>query len=422
MSSEDRFAITGVVAQHFRSLGDIAVENIGEVLVLTGPNGSGKSNFVDVLRFLRDSLVHDIEHAITIRQGVEAIRQYSRTRPFDMKVKLLFRQEFQNTEFRDGTYELEIASQRAGNYKIKREVAQWHEEVLSLQPSGSDAQGNLQFDPNEMSVSIEPHYFNRDDSGRIESDIDDFAGNASKLRGQAPETQLALGRAAGFAGFGMPVADAISKFQFTSIFPNMLRLPSKPDIDKHLKESGENWASVLKSLRSGNPGREGYTNILAAMRAMWPTLQDVHVRSVGGYLVPQFLVKDTEDGTAHYFDPSQVSDGTLRVFGILLALYQRPHPPLLALEEPELTIHPGALAILADSLKEASRRTQLVVTSHSPTLVDLFDPASLRLVTMERGDTHISEISAAQIGAVKDRLTSIQELMIHDNLRPEVGQ
>ena len=212
-----------------------------------------------------------------------------------------------------------------------------------------------------------------------------------------------------------------SRFRFSTIFPNTLREPSRPDTDRALKESGQNWASVLKSLKKTSAGRQSFERIKETMQVVMPTLWDVAVKSVGGYLVPQFRVQDNEDANAHDFDPVQLSDGTLRIFGILLALYQTPPPPFLALEEPEQTVHPAILATLAEAFREVSEQTQIFVTSHSPHFVDFFQPEEIRVVSMENGKTLVSSIRRAQMEALKERLISLEELMMSEGLQPEIA-
>ena len=118
------------------------------------------------------------------------------------------------------------------------------------------------------------------------------------------------------------------------------------------------------------------------------------------------------------FDPVQLSDGTLRLFGILLAAYQSPRPSLLVIEEPEQTIYPGALMVLADVFKEISRTTQVIITTHSPHLVSHFEPEQIRVANLREGLTHIHPIHPHQIEAVHEGLLSLEEFMATEGLRP----
>ncbi|MEK7711546.1 MAG: AAA family ATPase, partial [Pseudomonadota bacterium] len=160
--------------------------------------------------------------------------------------------------------------------------------------------------------------------------------------------------------------------------------------------------------------------IMEFMRQIMPSLDHVSIKQVSGYVVPQFLVKDSPKEKSHFFDPVQLSDGTLRMFGMLLALYQIPPPRFLAMEEPEQTIHPGVLELLVEAFREVSKRTQLLLTTHSPYMLDNFDPAEIRVVSMEGGETRLSTIRKSQVATVKQGLMSISEIMALDGLRPEL--
>lgn len=154
------------------------------------------------------------------------------------------------------------------------------------------------------------------------------------------------------------------------------------------------------------------------MKGVIPAFQDVAVTTVGSYLVPRFKFSLGAHDTVE-FDPVQLSDGTLRVFGILLALYQVPPPKLLVIEEPEQTVHPGVLGVLVDAFREAAESTQIIVTTHSPHFIDHFEPEQVRVVTLQNGTTTVSRVKKTQLEAVKRRLMSMQDFMLAEGLLPE---
>jgi predicted ATPase len=154
------------------------------------------------------------------------------------------------------------------------------------------------------------------------------------------------------------------------------------------------------------------------MRVVLPDFLDVTITTAGSYLVPTFRFQ-AQGQTKREFDPVQLSDGTLRIFGILLSLYQSPTPSLMVIEEPEQTVHPGVLSMLAEAFKEVSEVTQIIVTTHSPQLVEHFDPEHIRVVTMTDGVTRISPIKASQREAVQRGLMTLGEFMAAEGLQPE---
>jgi len=132
-------------------------------------------------------------------------------------------------------------------------------------------------------------------------------------------------------------------------------------------------------------------------------------------MVPIFRMKEKND-RIHKFNVSQVSDGTLRVLGLLTALHQPFAPSTIALEEPEQNINPAILQILAETVKGVAQRHQVLITTHSPELIDYFDEDSIFAVEYDDGLTKVGEIAAYQRDAVKDKLTTLGELMTIEGL------
>jgi predicted ATPase len=124
-----------------------------------------------------------------------------------------------------------------------------------------------------------------------------------------------------------------------------------------------------------------------------------------------------------------MSDGTLRALGILTAIYQRQTPTLIAIEEPEATIHPGALGVILDVLSLAIERTQLIVTTHHPEVLDAewLEDRHIRILTWEGGESRVSPLSAGAREALREHLMSASELFRSYALEgmprgPETGQ
>lgn len=217
---------------------------------------------------------------------------------------------------------------------------------------------------------------------------------------------------------GSDVWNDVKSWKFSAPEVPTLRKLSALDIEAHLLDDGSNWASVVRAARRTAKGKQILDRINEMMRVMLPDFQEVVVTTAGSYLVPNFKFGD-DKGTVRSFDPVELSDGTLRIYGILLALYQSPVPPLLVIEEPEQTVHPGVLAMLAEAIHEVSETTQIVVTTHSPQLVEHFAPETIRIVTMVDGVTHVAPIKKTQQEAVSRGLMGLGEFMAAEGLQPE---
>ena len=373
--------------QRFKSLADVKLENLAPATILVGQNAAGKSNIVEAIRFLISAFRDGLDNAITNHEGIEVIRQFSKSKPYDIRFRI---------EFDIGHYELVIAS-KDRTYYVKKESGQW---TRHTPRTGRDA-NDLVFQ------------FERDAAGNISSNQD-----TANYGYRAAKADIAQNELAAIAMPFFPIGR--SQLSFLSLYPNTLRTPHRPDTDTRLKSGGENWASVLKSMRTREHGKIALAAIIAVMKKVMPGLEDITVKSIGGYLVPQFLFRETPHSAAHYFDPVQLSDGTLRVLGILLALYQQPPASFIAIEEPEQNVNPAVLGLLADAIKEASKSTQILVTTHSPNLIDHFKPENIRVVDMRKGETIVSGIRLSQLKTVNERLMSIGEIMTLDGLQPEL--
>ena len=197
---------------------------------------------------------------------------------------------------------------------------------------------------------------------------------------------------------------------FYNVFPHVVQEPQKPGITyRQLEGHGENLASVLRQMiKDNNPF---LPDLRQALGKVVPGVCDFQVRDVSGFSIVRLKHEDAgTNGQDAWFDLSQEPDGTLRLLALLVAIFQKPLPPLIAIEEPELAIHPGALAILADYLQEASQRTQILITTHSPDLMDRLPIGSLRAVESVHGITTVGMVADHQRESVRQGLFSPGEL------------
>ena len=239
----------------------------------------------------------------------------------------------------------------------------------------------------------------------------------------ASKDRLYLVNAAGLPEF-RPVYEAFSRMGFYNLNPDLIRDLQAPDAGELLARDGRNIASVLSRLGRNDPERK--ERIESYLAKVVPGVQRVSAKVVGPKETLEF-----RQGVAGAKDPwrflaANMSDGTLRAFGVLVSLFQSgngmaPSVPLVGIEEPEVALHPAAAGVLLDSLRDASRTTQVIVTSHSPDLLDdnELPTESILAVFAEKGATRIAVIDAAGRSAVKDELYTPGELLRLDQLKPD---
>ena len=213
----------------------------------------------------------------------------------------------------------------------------------------------------------------------------------------------------------LDLVEAFLNIAVYRIFPDRLREAQRPEFSDPMRTHGENWASVLRHLDKGTVGPD----FLAAMGQIVGDIDDYRVSAVGGYLIPELRHIDAE-GNQVWRGAVQESDGTLRIAGILTALLQ-PSLGFIGIEEPEQTIHPGALGVLFDCIREASTRSQILLTTHSSELLDRLDVDEIRVVERQRGVTTVSPVDETQRSLVKKRLATVGELVFSEGLRGQDG-
>lgn len=369
--------IKSVWVKNYRSIADIRV-NLEPVTILVGHNGSGKSNFVDIFRFIYDAVRLGLDAAIVNRHGMSALRRWSaKGRPYDVEIGLTI-----ETDQIHATYSFTLGSERRGEYNVKRENCYIGEITTQYDVHYETNNGSWVYPPKD-----------------IHPQINDRSLLLPLLATTEPYRKL---------------YDYLTSFAFYNIFPNALSEPQKPANPYPLDEHGANLASTLREMQRTKSTlmdslRESISTVL-------PDVVDFQVSQVGGYLVTKLRHEMSNDGRA-MFELSQESDGTLRMLGILVALYQEDQRTLLTLEEPELTIHPGALSVLWDEIEAAGDRSQVLITTHSPDLLDLCQVEQLRVVEKVEGATLIDPIDEAQRIAIQKRLFAPGELLRAQGLR-----
>ena len=166
------------------------------------------------------------------------------------------------------------------------------------------------------------------------------------------------------------------------------RLPQKADLPRGtLLENGANLGLVLNTLMNQPVVRR---EIMQRMRAFYPDLEDIATAIFGRTVEVYFH----EKGLLHSIPAVRLSDGSLRYLSLLAVLCNRDPHLVTCIEEPELGLHPDVIPDIADLLITASKRTQLIVTTHSDILVDALTDVPETVIVCEKreGATHLRRL------------------------------
>lgn len=372
------------IVKRFRSIPSEQVD-FDNPTFFVGRNGSGKSNFVDVFSFLAEAMASPLQAVFDKRAGISAVRNRSagRSKPPNFGLGVIFGPL--NANLQTGRYSFEIRA--LPNYGF--EVV--HEQCIVLTNDG------------------EKHWFDR--IGKS------FKSSVKALHPSLEPSSLGLPVVGGDARFA-PVLRTLMAMRTYSIEPGKVREMQDPDSGVILKPDGSNATSVLQEIERQSP--KDFERICEILATIVPNTTSVQTKKHGNKLSLEFTQEWGKKERLR-FEAFNMSDGTLRALGLLTAVYQKPIPSLLAIEEPEATIHPGAMGAILDLIRQASLRMQVVVTTHSPEVLDAkwIQDKHLRIVDWQAGATRISPLSDASRQALRDNLMGAGELLRSNALDPK---
>lgn len=353
-----------------------------------GPNGSGKSNFLDSLRLVSQALDENLDNALRERGGATEVRRRSTGHPTHFSIEL----DFRGDDYK-GTYAFSIGAVKGGDWRVTTERC----EVEGVE------------------FGTEPARFEVRD-GHVSSSVQNSMPPAASDR-------LYLVLASAFEEF-RPVFDGLSAMNVYSLSPDLMKRVQTPDTGELLRRDGSNIASVLERLRREHADAKAV--IEDYLKLVVPGMESADRLEVGAWETVQFRQRVRGSDRPWLFPATSVSDGTLRALGVLVALFAPSdggYTPI-GIEEPETALHPAATGVLLDALETASRTRQVIVTSHSPDLLDTSSIGvdSLLAVRAEAGDTHIGRVDGPTAKALMESLYTPGELLRSDQLQPDTGR
>lgn len=377
--------IVKVIIKRFRSFPSAILE-MGNPVFVVGRNGSGKSNLADVFSFVAEAMASPLQAVFDRKGGIATVRNRSSVKSAPPIMGLAFEiGSFNGID--GGRFAFEIKALPNYGFRIVRE------QCLVRMKNGAR------------------WWFDRGDTWRT---------NADGLTPTLEPTALALPLVGGDERFAS-IFKLLGAMRVYSIEPARLREMQDPDSGVALRSDGSNAASVLQELTArGADAAATRQEIHAFLEAIVPETMSVKPKKHGNKLSMSFSQQWGDDKKLS-FDAFSMSDGTLRSLGLILAVFQKPSPSVLVIEEPEATIHPGALGALLDLIRRASKTMQVLVTTHSPDLLDAkwITDDNLRIVSWQQGASYVLLPSAATREAMRGHLMRAGELLRSNALHPE---
>ena len=366
-----RLKVSGLLSFGPRGI-DLPMEPLN---VLIGPNGSGKSNLLEVLGLLRAAPT-SLAAPVKKRGGIWEWLWKGEESPGAATVEVIV--DCPGGE-RSVRHTLTVAD-NGGRLQVTAE------EIAATGASDSDAELHYRLDAGRHALGVP----RRGAAGMRfkHADAKPEASVLSQIRD--PRVYPAL-------NLLQEQYEKIRLYQNWSFGPAaaLRRDQSAHGPSDFLKDGAENLPIVLSHFQGPAKRR-----LVEALHELFDGIVDVSCPVTGG-TVALFL----EEQGGRQIPATLLSDGTLRYLSLLAILLHPAPPPLIALEEPELGLHPDVVAEAAKLLVLASERTQVVVTTHSRMLVDALTdlPSSVVVCEKENGESRFERLDGTRLKAWLDR-------------------
>jgi predicted ATPase len=347
MQPLDSISITG-----FKSIQTLSALTLRSLNILIGSNGSGKSNFISFFRTLESMARGSLQDFIRISGGAETMCFSGRPKLGNISSELTF---------------------GVNKYKFTLTPSLSEGLLVTDEQTWSASQGWLRF-PGGM---------------REEARLHDWRGDKG------------ISGLTGARNVCGHIHDAVGSwrvYHFHDTSENApLRRAGIIGGDKRLLQDGSNLAPFLLYLKQRHEAT--YQRIVETIQVVAPFFLDfsLEAESSGPDGREICRLRWQQKGVERLMQPWQFSDGTLRFIALTAALMQPMPPGTILIDEPELGLHPRALAIFRGLLHEASNRMQIIVTTQSSALLDSMEPEDIIIVSRESGASAFHRLERAEL-------------------------
>ena len=339
-----------ITIKGFRSLAEVEKLQLNDVNVLIGANGSGKSNFVESFAFLRAIRQENLQRYVAQAGGSSRLLHFGASQTSEMTLRLSLNDEKDQYEI------VLIATDTDGLRPISEIAYYWPDKEQHPRPYEEDLT-----------------------SGGAEAEI----GN-EHLRPLV--AQVVRG-----------CLDSWVKYQFDDTTrKSPIRLTADVHDNRRLRTDGSNLAAFLYLLKEKHG--DSLDVIQRTVRLVAPFF-DAFVLEPDALNENKIRMQWRHQGSDAYFDAAALSDGTLR-FVALATLFLQPRdlrPSIVLLDEPELGLHPYAIAILSSIIKSVSAETQVLLATQSSTLLDQFEPNDVLVAERVGGSTRLERLDTQRL-------------------------
>jgi predicted ATPase len=373
---------------NYKSLRNVAIEPT-PLSVFVGPNAAGKTNLADAIDFLGQVYAWNLERAVSIKGGYDSIcfRDTKRTvDPIQFNVVAEYESVPLDPEEDSSvgrivghSFEFKAASQ-----DIQASYVVLAERLVTFRrlPRRGVLQEFMRVTRKKKSFEVRfdvpPEH--REAARKLE--VFEQKHLAERFRGRDYKSELILTD----YREGDRFRQAMESLRVFQLDPRSCREVGIPAPTPSLDRSGRNLPVALDHLKKSFP--EQYSVVLETARRIMPSLETIETDWTHNRALTLFI---KERGVRRHWTSEDVSTGTIQAIALLVAVFD-PRSSLVVIEEPENSVHPWALRNLVEAFRTASEKKQIMLTTHSPILIDQLKPEEVWVVRKPGTETKIDPL------------------------------
>jgi len=409
--------IKRIRAENFKSYKKVNIE-LNNLNFIIGGNASGKSNYVNILKFFNDIIYYGLDDAILLQGGIKYL--FNSNGRKNGSISLYFEIDLTEEEKEISkiftaekslylpnmlNYTLKIKPNEKGEgYKISKEKIEIKFEQLQKN------------DENTFASNFYNLVINKDINGAITGNFDNELYNKDEFislryieRFIKREGILLTNFFAAFAIFYRYE----SKIKIYNFDVNLLKSPSSIVARSELEEDGSNLVNIIQQLLKNKVKKEKLSKLI---KLILPFIDEIKIENNVNKSV---FFKVKESYNKKEFPSYMLSDGTVNILAVIVALYFQDDNAVIVLEEPERNIHPKLLSTLVSILSDVSDKKQIFVTTHNPFIIKEANLDDIYLVSRdENGISNITKpIDDERIKTFLENDLGIEDLFVDGILR-----
>ncbi len=338
--------LSKITIHGYKSIRMLSNFEMRDLNVLIGANGAGKSNFIQMFNFLHNILEMNLQNHVIKNGGSEAFLYHGSKTTDSIYLKF---------EFGRNSYECTLEPTTEQELFFTREKICYHD------------------------LNYPDPYCTTIGTGHKES----------RLQADSSKSQYRR-----MSDYVITAIKSWKMYHFHDTgFTAKVKGLSDINDNAFFRPDASNLAAYLYYLM--NNYKSYFDNIIDIIKQVAPFFNEFKLRPVPGN-ENQIRLEWSEKGTDLYYNAHSFSDGTLR-FICLATLLMQPEekfPSVILLDEPELGLHPYAISVLADMIRYAASKTQVIISTQSVTLVNQFEPEDLVIVDRDDGQSVFKRPSA----------------------------